>query len=342
MRKTWLCLSFVILAGCHHLPADLAPTAPDQAAAEPATTTDAQDVPALVVPKLQPEPTAPEDAGTPTPEQSPTVVIPPLKPVVKPEKEAAPVAQTTTPLVTKAASTTLAKAEPAADKEAVHQPLQLKQQHKLAPFKASFRIYVSKIPMPITAELELSPQGQADTWKMRFEISSFLMHNLEESTFQWNGCHPRSLHYHHDFKGFGKRQSHDTDFFWNPPHVENHSATDSKSFAIPADAVDDLTVLLQASCALGEGQQDYFATSIYGSQIRENHFVFLRRETVDTPLGKLDTLVIEKDRGKKSTTRHTLFWVAPSLNYMLVKAKHIENTALFGEVIMKSYEGPHR
>jgi hypothetical protein len=216
----------------------------------------------------------------------------------------------------------------------------LTQPHHLEPFKASYRIYVSKIPMPITAELELRPLDQPDTWEMRFEVHSFMLHNLEESTFTWNNCHPKSIHYHHDFKGFGHHQFHDTNFYWNPPHVENHSDEDDKSFPIPADSVDDLTVLLQAACVFSEGRSSYHATSIYGDQIRDNLFTLLRHETIKTPLGPMDTLVIEKVR-KEDNGRHTIFWIAPTLNYMLVKAKHIENPVLFGEVIMKSYEGPH-
>lgn len=220
-------------------------------------------------------------------------------------------------------------------------PLHFNKPHPLEPFHASFRIYVSKIPMPITAKLDLEPTGKPDTWKMRFKVDSFLLSNLEESTFTWNNCKPKSIHYRHDFKGFGKHQFHDTSFYWDPPHVVNHSDEDNKEFPIPADSVDDLTVLLQAACVLSEGAKNYYATSIYGDDIRDNHFKLLRHETIDTPLGKLDTLVIEKVRGKKSD-RKTLFWIAPALNYMLVKAKHIESSLLFGEVIMTGYKGPHQ
>lgn len=216
----------------------------------------------------------------------------------------------------------------------------LHQDHYLEPFKATYDISVSKIPMPINATLKLWPLDKPDTWKMQFVVDSFLLHNVEESTFTWNDCHPKSIHYRHDFKGFGHHQFHDTSFFWNPPHVVNHSNEDDKEFAIPANSVDDLTILLQAACFLSEGHKDYYATSIYGDEIRHNHFKLLRHEMLTTPLGKMDTLVIEKVREKKSE-RRTLFWIAPKLNYMLVKAKHIESPLLFGEVIMDSYKGPH-
>lgn len=358
MRKPTFCFLFVLLAACQQTPTSPSSQAAVQTSTSvTATTTMAAtiDVPATSAstttestPTSATETTAtfPSQGNEPTAQSlsvTHTIVDTSTQSthvVDSHTKADAAAPKATQPVTTAPAPSTVVTPSNTATADDHH--LQLKQAHKLEPFKASFRIYVSKIPMPITAELELSPQKQPDTWKMRFEISSFMMHNLEESSFQWNNCHPKSIHYHHDFKGFGKRQSHDTDFFWNPPHVQNHSSEDSKTFAIPADAVDDLTVLLQAACALGEGQTDYYATSIYGSQIRDNHFIYLRNEVIDTPLGKLDTLVIEKERSKKKTSRHTLFWVAPSLNYMLVKAKHIENTALFGEVIMKSYTGPHQ
>ena len=49
--------------------------------------------------------------------------------------------------------------------------------------------------------------------------------------------------------------------------------------------------------------------------------------------------MIRKQRSN-SSERQTLFWVAPELDYMLIRAKHIENPALFGELKMRRYEGP--
>ncbi len=214
----------------------------------------------------------------------------------------------------------------------------LKMKHTLYPFTAKFDISVSKIPMPISATLKLRRTGQPDTWHITFTIDSFLVDNLEESTFTWNNCQPKSIHYHHEFSGFGHHRFYDTDFSWHPPMAYTTSESDTKSFAIPAHSVDDLTLLLQASCVFKEGYKDYYTTSIYGDEIRDNHFKLLRHEVLDTNMGDLNTLVIEKMRDD-SSERRTLFWIAPALNYMLVKAKHIENPVLFGEVTLSSYSG---
>ena len=57
--------------------------------------------------------------------------------------------------------------------------------------------------------------------------------------------------------------------------------------------------------------------------------------------GAGQALLVEKKReGDSKEKRRTLFWVAPSLDYMVVKARHIESTLLKAELIMIDYAGP--
>lgn len=210
----------------------------------------------------------------------------------------------------------------------------------LQPFDATFRITVSKIPTPVKARLVLRPLKQyPDHYQMVFKIDSWLLSNTEESVFAWRNCQPRTDHYRHEFRGFGKHRFHNMQFYRHPPRVVNVSEEEKTEYEIQKDTLDELTLLLTAGCALEEGAREYKATSAYGDDLREHHFRVIDEETIDTPLGKLDTLLVEKKRDKDSE-RRTIFWVAPALDYMVVRAKHIENPALFGELIMTDYSGP--
>lgn len=212
----------------------------------------------------------------------------------------------------------------------------------LEPFHIQYRLYVSKIPTTIKADLTLERTGQPDEFKMALAVKSFLVSNLETSTFTWNDCEPRPQHYTHRFRGFGRKRGYDMRFDWSdPPKAITEDSTEDKEYvlSIKQDTLDDLTLLLKARCILASGDKEFHATSAYGDSLRVQHMQVIGRETLDTPIGKLDCLIIEKKR-KKESQRHTLFWVAPSLDYQLVKAKHIENRALFGELIMRDYEGP--
>lgn len=210
---------------------------------------------------------------------------------------------------------------------------------ELRPFHVQYRLYVSKIPTTIKADLWLRETENSDEYEMEMNVKSLLVRNMEKSRFTWKDCHPRTSEYHHSFRGFGKRRNHDMAFSWSPPQVLSKEGKETHILQIEEDTLDDLTLLLKARCVFATGDKEFDATSAYGDRLREQHMQVIGREELDTPLGKLDTLVVEKKRGKDSE-RRTLFWIAPKLNYMLVRAKHIENRALFGELIMRDYDGP--
>ncbi|MGB2246538.1 MAG: DUF3108 domain-containing protein [Alcanivorax sediminis] len=211
----------------------------------------------------------------------------------------------------------------------------------LAPFAAEFRIYVNKLPTPVKADLVLEPAEGKDSYHMLLKASSFLLTNTEESFFEWRDCQPRTSRYLHEFEGFGQHRYHRMNFQWAPPRVHNVSEDDKESLDIPDNTLDELTILLRGRCVFSEGADQYSVTSVYGDRIRTHRFAVIGRETIKTPLGKLDTLLVEKKReGDSKKKRRTLFWVAPSLDYMVVKAKHIESTFLKAELIMTDYSGP--
>ncbi|QJX03256.1 DUF3108 domain-containing protein [Alcanivorax sp. IO_7] len=216
-----------------------------------------------------------------------------------------------------------------------------RRRRPLAPFSAEYRIYVNKIPTPIKATLILEPVAGDDRYHMLFEAHSWLLNNREESWFRWNRCAPRTIRYEHEFNGFGKHRYYHTDFDWDKPGVITESEDGVEAFAIPEDALDELSMLLRARCVFAGGDKEYDATSVYGDDLRHHHFVVVDRETIDTPMGELDTLVVEKKRDKdEDEKRRTLFWVAPKVGYMVVKARHIESALLHGELIMREYNGP--
>jgi hypothetical protein len=210
----------------------------------------------------------------------------------------------------------------------------------LPTFEATFRISVSKIPTPVKATMSLQPLEQyPDHYRMKFEIDSWIMQNTEKSVFAWRDCQPRTDHYVHEFKGFGRHRWHHMQFYRHPPRVINKSEEEKTEYEIKDDTLDELTLLLKAGCALRAGKDSYAATTAYGDDLRESRFRVIDRETVKTPAGKLDTIVVEKQRDEDSE-RRTIFWVAPDLHYLVVRAKHIENPALFGELILTDYQGP--
>lgn len=211
---------------------------------------------------------------------------------------------------------------------------------ELLPFEIQYRLYISRIPTPIKADLTLRRMDEPDHYEMELEVRSLLMHNREYSRFEWNECEPRTETYTHTFKGFGKRRDHHMTFDWSVPEVVSRSGGKKEAtLAIVGNTLDELTMLLKARCVLGSGDREYHVTSVYGGRFREHWFQVVDTEVLDTPLGEVETLVVVKKRDRDSE-RHTVFWVAPAWDYLLVKARHVENRALFGELVMRDYDGP--
>lgn len=209
----------------------------------------------------------------------------------------------------------------------------------LQPFHVQYRLYVSKIPTTIKADLWLRKLEKEDLYQMELEVDSLLIDNRELSTFTWSDCQPRTQHYTHSFRGFGRRRNYQMDFSWNPPSVLTEGRRKTHRTLIEEDTLDELTMLLKARCVLAEGDKQLKVTSVYGTRLREHHMQVIGREIVDTPLGKVECLIVEKKRDQDSE-RRTLFWVAPEWEYLLVRARHVENRALFGELVMREYDGP--
>lgn len=208
---------------------------------------------------------------------------------------------------------------------------------ELQPFTAEYRVYISKIPTPIKARLTLEALEEPDLYQIELKAKSLLLRNTEISQFYWNECQPKTNTYRHEFRGFGARRHHDMIFRWSPPSVDTINEEDEhESYEIPEQTLDELTLLLKARCAFADGAEQYLAYTAYGDDLKEHVLEIVDREEIKTPAGRLDTLVIRKQRAE-SSERSTYFWIAPELDYMLVKAKHVENPALFGELILREF-----
>lgn len=216
---------------------------------------------------------------------------------------------------------------------------------KLQPFEAKYRINVSRIPTTLKAKLKLQPEG-GDDYSMSLTSDSMLMKNREETHFTWDNCFANTNSYSHYFKGFRRERNFDMKFSDDPRKVHNVTKKKGKkpssdTYLIDDDTLDELSMLLRARCLIEPGVEEYTVTTAYGDKLRKHTIEIAGKETLKTPLGKVETIRLEKRRDNDSK-RYTVFWLAPELDYMLVRARHVEKPGLFGELRMISYKGPFK
>lgn len=206
---------------------------------------------------------------------------------------------------------------------------------ELVPFRAEYGLSVGWFPLG-KAEFRVDPAEGEDRYRAQVEARLLAMRNVEISEFRWNGCEPRTDAYFHEFKGLGMHRYHDMTFEWgDAPRVVNVDEEASRTYEIPAHTLDELTVLLRSRCVFSEGAQDYLATTAYGNKVRTHQLRVVGKETIDGPHGPIATVVVEKVH-REASDRRTTIWVAPELDWMLVRARHSEG-GLTGKIVLRDY-----
>lgn len=205
----------------------------------------------------------------------------------------------------------------------------------LAPFEAEYGLSVGWLPLG-KAVFRLAPAEGEDRYRAEVKARLLAMRNVEVSEFTWNGCEPRTEAYFHEFKGLGMRRFHDMTFEWDDgPRVVNVERDDRRTYEIPAHTLDEITVLLRSRCVFSEGAQDYLATTAYGNKVRTHQLRVVGRETIDGPDGPVETVRVEKVHREESD-RRTIIWVAPELDWMMVRARHSEG-GITGRIVLRDY-----
>ena len=84
-------------------------------------------------------------------------------------------------------------------------------------------------------------------------------------------------------------------------------------------------------------REDINITVADGKRVKDYQLRYVGEETIDTPMGSLETLHFERvhdDPDRKSDT-----WVAPSLDYLMVKTVHVEDGQPVEAIITKATVG---
>ena len=133
---------------------------------------------------------------------------------------------------------------------------------------------------------------------------------------------------------FGAIRHEEQKFLWNENKVVYKKKGEVTEVFVPAHAYDTSTHRLQLQRDLVEGQVVFEYVVINRGKKQLYKYQKVGEETIETPLGPIETIVLSRKRDNKN--RHTTLWFAKNWTYFLVKSEQIENNDSYDMLIQNA------
>lgn len=198
---------------------------------------------------------------------------------------------------------------------------------ELVPFKARYKITVNGVPAGTAATVELKQLADARR-EVTFEVQNRFFRHLETSRFDWHACSVTAREYRHDFHGLGIDRQSSIDFDWDRHVAIETRGGKRQELTLPAEMYDGLNMAMIARCRLRDGMRELSFPVIYRGEKRDMLFRVTGQEKIETPVGTFDTWVVE--RTYEQRFKKTRVWVAPQLDWFMIRFEHVENPAARG------------
>ena len=187
------------------------------------------------------------------------------------------------------------------------------------PYTAIYQAVYKNFPLQATHRLEPT-EGH---WNFSSIASGFFGQIEENSTFTVTGKGIMPLHYLYTRNVLGHDRS--TELTYNQTDKQLAGRKGDKSFQLKlqGDELDPGTYVLALKQDVARGKTESCYKVIEDRDIDQYCFKVTGKETLETALGKMETLVVERVR-KANSPRRTRYWLAPSLDYTIARLEHQE------------------
>jgi hypothetical protein len=167
-------------------------------------------------------------------------------------------------------------------------------------------------------------------------LAILLDDNIDESSL-WTltDGRPRPLKYQylHTGRKEGERRAV-LDFDWKKGVVTNRINNDPWTMKVPTGAQDKLLYQYTLMLDLQEGKKILSYDIADGGELKNFRFERLGTETIETPLGRLQAVKLQRIRG----SRRTVIWCAAAYDYLPVRIEQYKDGKVL-TMVVKEVEG---
>lgn len=193
----------------------------------------------------------------------------------------------------------------------------------LQPFNARYTADWKQLPVTGSAERNLK-QASDGSWELEFKASMLVAGVNESSRFAIQDGQLQPLRYKYSRSGLGKAKKTRQEFDWSAMQVSGKDKGGSYQQPLQSGVQDKTSyqLALQLDVANGKSPLSYRVQD--GDDLDIYDFRLLGVEVIETPLGKLNTIKVERVRDPGQNARKTTLWFAKDWDYLLVQLNQIE------------------
>ena len=145
----------------------------------------------------------------------------------------------------------------------------------------------------------------------------------ETSTWELTAQGPRALHYRYDQKVAFSKRNRESHFDHASGRVTGTHKGEDWDLRLRDGAMDRLLTNLLMIGEIAQGEQAMSYLVAERGRYKEYDYRVTGREQIDTPLGPLDTIRVE--RIHSDPARQTISWHAPAQHYLPMRIVHVDD-----------------
>ncbi len=192
----------------------------------------------------------------------------------------------------------------------------------IKPYEIQYQSTVRGFNIKTVRKLE----NKDNQFELKQTISAMMMSTEEVSTFKISNNNIIPLSYIYDRDIFGHSTTR-INLFQYDLKTATYQDEDSpaRGIKLEGDVYDPINAIIPIRLQLMEKNGHNQVSSIQvleKKRIRELTYNILGTEWLETPLGYMETLKVERLRNKKE--KHTTIWLAKDWDYVVVKISHME------------------
>lgn len=190
-------------------------------------------------------------------------------------------------------------------------------------YKATYQVQTHGLVVgTITHELKFNPPHYQLTITSKSQIPLLALNGTETSSGLWESNYPIPLSYRYDYDYRDKTKFKIVHFDWQKKLAT--LTPGNMTIELEPQTQDKLSYQLALSYDLQKPNAQLRYRLIENTKTKSYQFKVIEHKTLHTALGKFDTILVER----KGKTRTTQLWIAPSLHYVIVQAKHFNHDNL--------------